>query len=72
MQVTAKKDKTFNPVTLNIIIESAEEFEVLKALAARDFVVPNYLEEKKYINPIQESTLRSILINIHNELQVLG
>ena len=72
MQVTAKKDKTFNPVTLNIIIESAEEFEVLKALAARDFVVPNYLEEKNYINPIQESTLRSILINIHNELQVLG
>lgn len=72
MQVTAKKDKTFNPVTLNIIIESAEEFEVLKALTARDFVVPNYLEEKNYINPIQESTLRSILINIHNELQVLG
>lgn len=72
MQVTAKKDKIFKPVTLSIIIETEEEFAALKALTAKDFSVPHSLRERNDITTEQQIALRNAFVSIHNELRVLG
>lgn len=72
MRVTADKEKSFKPVTLNIVIETEEEFAALKALTSKDFSVPHSLREQNNITAEQQIALRNAFVNIHKELRVLG
>lgn len=58
----------FQPVTLQITIESKEEFDLLKTLFATNVSIPQVLHDEKYINGKQEDALQVLMGDIHEVL----
>lgn len=63
-KITAQPE--FQPVTLQITIESQEELDVLKELFSNDFRIPNFLKNAERITKSQESLLADAMLYIHN------
>ena len=55
----------FQPVTIQITIESKEEFDLLKTLFATNVSIPQLLHDESYINGKQKGTLLVLMENIH-------
>jgi hypothetical protein len=57
----------FEPVELNIVIESVKEYQVLNALFAYDRTVTNSLYESNLLNKSQSD----LLMNVMQQIQIL-
>lgn len=58
----------FQPVTLQITIESEEEFDLLKTLFATNVSIPQMLHDESYINGKQKDALRVLMGDTHEAL----
>ena len=58
----------FQPVTLQITIESKEELDLLKTLFATNVSVPQGLHDGRYINGKQKDALLVLMGDIHEVL----
>lgn len=56
----------FQPVTLQITIESQEEFDLLKTLFATNETVPEAMFEEGYISKTKRDILSELMGNVHN------
>lgn len=67
VQKTTTQPK-FQPVTLQITIESKEEFDLLKTLFATNVSVPQILHDESYIKGKQKDALQVLMGEIHEVL----
>lgn len=58
----------FQPVTLQITIESKAELDLLKTLFATDLSVPRVLYDERYISREEKSTLSKLMTDMHEVL----
>lgn len=65
-KITAQPE--FQPVTLQITIESQEEFDLLKTLFATDVSIPQVLYDERYINGKQKGELSVLMADMHGVL----
>jgi hypothetical protein len=56
----------FEPLKLNIVIESKEEYEALNILFAYNNTVTRSLVSEEFINYSQREKLKELMENIHN------
>lgn len=59
----------FQPVELKVTFDTQAEYDIFRVMTARDFLIPQMLEQEGYIDSTAEVTLSRMLQTIRQSLK---